>query len=68
MVVYEKSALFTAMAPSDRGELRQHMVNNMKAARGGLPYKSDEWIVVGKFKLNLPKGWFSLATESESAS
>lgn len=27
MVVYKKSALFTAMAPSDRGELRQHMVN-----------------------------------------
>ena len=26
MVVY-KSALFTAVAPSDRGELRQHMVN-----------------------------------------
>ena len=28
----------------------------MKAARGVLPYKSDEWIVVGKFELNLPKG------------
>ena len=27
MAVYKKSALFTAMAPSDRGELRQHMVN-----------------------------------------
>lgn len=27
MVVYKKRALFTSMAPSDRGELRQHMVN-----------------------------------------
>ena len=29
MVVYKKSALFTAMAPSDRGELRQHIMVNM---------------------------------------